>query len=159
MSTSAPQLKDRTVVITGGFGVLGMAAMNAALDASARVALIDRGPAPDRLNPAILPIPDTDLAAFGAAQQAFDSIGNRFGGIDVLLNIAGAFEWCPVAESDTRLWLDLYSANVLTAVNACRAALPWLPAGSTIVNVAAATAQRGATAWRPTPPPSPACCG
>lgn len=149
MSTPLPPLQGRTVVITGGFGVLGLAAAGIALDASANVALIDRGCAPNTLEPGILAIAETDLAAFGAATSALDRTGDQFGRVDILLNIAGAFEWCPVAESDTDLWLHLYSANVLTAVNACRAALPWMKPGSTIVNVAAAAAQRGSRGMAP----------
>lgn len=149
ISTPFPSIKGRTVVITGGFGVLGLAAASVALDASARVAMIDRGTAPATLDPSILTIPETDLSAFGAASSAFDRIGGRFGAVDILLNIAGAFEWCPVAESDTDLWLRLYSANVLTAVNACRAALPWMKPGSAIVNVAAAAGQRGGRGMAP----------
>lgn len=145
MSNAVPFLADRTIVITGGFGVLGRAATSAALAASARVAVIDQGAAPATLEPGILlAIPDTDLAAFGAAQRAFARIEAEFGPVDALLNIAGVFEWCPVAESDADLWLHLYSANVLTAVNACRAALHLLRPGSAIVNVAAAAARRAA---------------
>lgn len=47
-----------------------------------------------------------------------------FGGIDVLLNITGVFEWRTVAESDIDLWLHLDNANVLTIVNASRVAHP-----------------------------------
>ncbi|KAF1714599.1 NAD-dependent oxidoreductase [Pseudoxanthomonas yeongjuensis] len=143
MSFPASSLANRTVVITGGFGILGLAAATVALASSARVALIDRGAAPATLDPAILAIPDTDLADFEAAQAAFARIVERFGTVDVLLNIAGAFEWRPVAESDSDLWLRLYRANVLTAVNASRAALATLRPGAAIVNVAAAAARRG----------------
>lgn len=142
MPFPASSFANRTVVVTGGFGILGLAAATVALASSARVALIDRGAVPATLDPAILAVPDTDLADFEAAQAAFARIVARFGTVDVLLNIAGAFEWCPVAESDSDLWLRLYRANVLTAVNASRAALATLRPGSAIVNVAAAAARR-----------------
>ncbi len=141
-STPHNPLAGRIIVITGGFGVLGQAVARTALAASARVASVDRGAAPAGLDPAVVAVPDTDLAASGAAERAFDALGRKFGRIDALLNIAGAFEWCPVEESDTDLWLRLYTANVLTAVNACRSALPWMGDGAAIVNVAAAAARR-----------------
>lgn len=117
-----PLLADRTIVIIGGFDVLGRAVAAAALASSARVTLIDRSTAPDSLDPAILAVPDTDLAAFGVAQQVFAKIEAEYGPVDALLNIAGAFEWCPVLKSDADLWMQLYRANVVTAVNAYRAA-------------------------------------
>jgi|GEM_PF-1075224 len=98
MTDSLP-LANRTVVVTGGFGELGLAVAEAALAASARLVLIGRGAKPAALDPAILTLPDTDLAAFGTAQRAFEKIGQEFGTVDALFNVAGAFEWCSVADS------------------------------------------------------------
>ncbi len=133
----------RTVVIAGGFGVLGTAVARVAQASSARVVLIDRGASPASLDPAMFAMPDTDLSAYGKALRAFAEVGEALGPIDALLNVAGAFEWCQVADSDNDLWLHLYCANVLATVNACRASLPWLRPGASIVNVAAAAARRG----------------
>ncbi len=139
-SSSEP---NRTVVITGGFGALGETVAAAALACFGRVALIDRGPAPTALDPRVLAVAETDLSDDDAAQHAFATVEAAFGQIDALFNLAGAFEWRPVAESDSGLWLSLFRANVLTAVNACRMARPLLRPGSAIVNVAAAAARRG----------------
>jgi len=137
-------LSNRTVVITGGFGVLAHAVATAALTASARVALIDRGPAPSNIDPALLTIANTDLASSEVTRRAFAKVEKEFGPIDALLNLAGAFRQFTVAENSCDLWLDLYYDNVLTAVNACRTALPLLQPGAAIVNIAAAAARRGA---------------
>ncbi|MCL1634725.1 SDR family oxidoreductase [Luteimonas sp. SX5] len=137
---SSNEMSGKVVVVTGGFGVLGQAAAAAAQAAGARVASIDRGPRPPGLPDAGLSLPDVDLSDFAAAEKAFAQIGEAFGRVDALFNIAGAFEWHTVADAGSDVWENLFRANVLTAVGASKAALPLMPAGGAIVNIAAAAA-------------------
>jgi 3-oxoacyl-[acyl-carrier protein] reductase len=55
------------------------------------------------------------------------------------MNIAGAFSFETVAEGDPRTWQRLYAINVLTALNASRAAIPHLGTSGTgrIINIGA----------------------
>lgn len=129
----------KTIVVTGGFGALGRVVGQVAQQAGAKVALVDRGPQPDGVS-ADLAVGDADLADFAAAERAFAKIGEAFGRIDALFNIAGAFEWSPVADAGADLWEMLFRANVLTAVGASKAALPFMQEGASIVNIAAAAA-------------------
>src|SRR5580692_1331943 len=81
-------MRDKVVVITGGFGVLGHAVAEAALAAGAFVAVPDREqecriPAGDRL----LVLGGVDLTDFAAATRAFETVATRFGKIDGLANI------------------------------------------------------------------------
>ncbi len=137
---NSSEMSGKVVVVTGGFGVLGQAAAAAALAAGADVALIDRGPRPSSLPEAGLSLSDVDLSDFAAAERAFAQIGETFGRVDALFNIAGAFEWHTVADAGSDEWENLFRANVLTAVGACKGALALMQPGAAIVNMAAAAA-------------------
>lgn len=140
MTNSSDSMRDKVVVVTGGFGVLGQAAAAAAQAAGARVALIDRGAQPAGLPDAALSLANVDLSDFAAAEKAFAQIGEKLGRVDALFNIAGAFEWHLIGDAGSDAWETLFRANVLTAVGACKAALPLMQPGSAIVNIAAAAA-------------------
>jgi NAD(P)-dependent dehydrogenase (short-subunit alcohol dehydrogenase family) len=68
--------------------------------------------------------------------------------VHALLNIAGGFAWQTLAEGDAATWERMFTLNLKSAVNACRAALPHLiETSGAIVNVgsaAAALVQAGA---------------
>ncbi len=140
-------MRDKVVVVTGGFGVLGAAVAEAALAAGAFVALPRREqeskiPARDRL----LVLGGVDLADFAAAKQAFDAVATRFGHIDALANVAGGFRWQTVGDGDLAGWTELFRMNFLTAATASKAALPYLRATQgAIVNVASAPAKKAGT--------------
>jgi NAD(P)-dependent dehydrogenase (short-subunit alcohol dehydrogenase family) len=137
-------MRDKVVVVTGGFGVLGHAVVEAALVAGAYVAIpgreqADKIPARDRL----LVIGGVDLADFSAAKQAFDTVAARFGRIDALANIAGGFRWQTLGDGDLTGWSEMFRMNLLTAATATKAALPYLRASQgAIVNVASAPAKK-----------------
>lgn len=139
MAGNEQRFSGKVIVVTGGFGALGRVAGETARQAGAKVALLDRGPQPQGIS-ADLAVGDVDLADFAAAARAFAKIGETFGRIDALFNIAGAFEWSPVADAGADIWENLFRANVLTAVGASKAALPFMREGASIVNVGAAAA-------------------
>jgi len=77
------------------------------------------------------------------ALRAIDAAAAKLGGIDVLVNIAGAFRWETIADGSLETWDFLYSVNLKTALCACKAALKFLPADNgRIVNVGAAAAAK-----------------
>jgi NAD(P)-dependent dehydrogenase (short-subunit alcohol dehydrogenase family) len=137
-------MRDQAIVITGAFGSLGAATARAAIKLGARVALIDRAPtAPADLiaqagSTAVF-LPGVELVDEGAAKSAIDTAHARLHGLDVLLNVAGAFRWQTVADGDPAAWDLLFSVNVKTTLNSCRAAIPHLRASRAgrIVNVGA----------------------
>ena len=131
-------MAGRVVAITGAFGVLGAAVAKAAAEQGARLALIDFAqevPGPD----GALALGGVDLTDAVQAGAAMDAVTERFGGIDALLNIAGGFAWETVQDGSFEAWPRLYRLNVLTAMNASRAAIPHLKrsAAGRIVNVGA----------------------
>lgn len=150
------ELQQKTVVITGGFGVLGQAIGCAAALAGARVCLIDRSSAPraDAATPVgALLIGDIDLTESESANAALQRAAGEFGAVDALVNVAGGFQWQTIEGDAFDAWDRMYAMNLKTAVLATRAALPYLRASSQgrIVNVGAmaalsATAGMGAYA-------------
>lgn len=128
------------IAITGAFGTLGAAVVKAALAAGHEVAAIDRAPVPAGLDGAH-GFGGVDLADTGAAKAAIDAAAAAMGGLDALVNIAGAFRWEPLAGGSLDTWDLLYRVNLRTAVAASQAALPHLPdERGRIVNIGAASA-------------------
>ena len=142
---------NRTVVVTGAAGHLGRVVAAAFAERGANLALVARrkeqlaeafaADGPTRLLLA------ADLLRRDDLVRAVATTLERFGRIDVLCNISGAFRMGePVHElSDATLDL-LFDANVRTLVNAAHAVVPVMRAGNggRIVNVAAFAACKGA---------------
>jgi NAD(P)-dependent dehydrogenase (short-subunit alcohol dehydrogenase family) len=134
----------KAVLITGAFGALGAATALAAAQAGARVALVDQASkAPAGLlescGPDSTAIGGVNLTVPAAAAAAVEAAQKHIRGLDVLINIAGAFRWQTVADGDPATWDLLFAINLKTAINTSRAALPLLrksPAGR-IINIGA----------------------
>ena len=139
-------LKGKCVVITGAFGTLGSAVVRAAQAVGARVAAIDRAAAPAGGSADALLIGGVDLADASAAKATLDHIAQTFGGLDALVNIAGAFRWETLAAGNLDTWDLLYRVNLRTAAATSQAAIPHLIArgGGRIVNVGANGAVKAA---------------
>jgi NAD(P)-dependent dehydrogenase (short-subunit alcohol dehydrogenase family) len=132
----------RTVMVTGAAGHLGRAVSAAFADAGANLALLDvKG---ENRGDALLI--KTDLLDPQSVQRAVDQALERFGRIDVLCNIAGAFRMgSPVHETKDADWNFLFDVNVRTVLHTARAVVPVMlkAGGGKIVNVGAYAAQRG----------------
>ena len=135
------------VVITGAAGILGAAVARAFLSAGASLVLIDRAaathdPLKGTADPHVF-LDGVDLTDPSQALRAIDAAAAKLGGIDVLVNIAGAFRWETIADGSLETWDFLYAVNLKTALCACKAALKFLPADNgRIVNVGAAAAAK-----------------
>lgn len=134
------RLDKQRIVVTGAFGTLGAAVVRAALDAGATVAAIDRAPMSRRTG-AQCSFGGVDLADSDEAKRVIDAAAEKLGGLDALVNIAGAFRWETLADGDPDTWDLLYRINLRTAVAASKAALAHLPDGrGRIVNIGANSA-------------------
>jgi NAD(P)-dependent dehydrogenase (short-subunit alcohol dehydrogenase family) len=131
-------MQSKVVVVTGAFGALGRAVVEAALQAGARVAAIDLAPAPADSR-ATLALGGVDLSDEASAGAAMAQVAETLGGIDALLNVAGGFTWETVADGALASWERMQRLNLVTALVASRAALPYLArsAAGRIVNVGA----------------------
>ena len=140
----------RKIAVTGAFGSLGAAVVQAALASGAQVAAIDKSAAPhpssaEALSGARL-FGGVDLGDSAEVESTFAAIGQEFGGLDALVNIAGTFRWETVAEGSLATWDLLFNVNLRSAVAASHAALPLLlrSEAGRIVNIGAAGAVRAA---------------
>jgi len=134
----------RTLVITGGHGILGRAALEAARAEDLNVAVIDH--AKGQIVPdGVLELGGVDLTDPAAAERAMSAVIERFGRLDALLNIAGGFVW-QMVEDPQPAWDRMFALNLTTALNATRAALPHLKRSTDgrIVNVGANAALKSA---------------
>lgn len=132
-------LAGKRIAITGAFGSLGAAVVQAALAAGAQVAAIDRAEAPADAHGAQA-FGGVDLADDAQAKAAIDAAAQALGGLDALVNIAGTFRFEMLADGSAETWDFLYRVNLRTAVAASQAALAHLPDGGRIVNIGAASA-------------------
>ena len=140
----------KRVVITGAVGALGSAVAQAFASSGAGLALIDRAADPKDLLKTLGGQHSfkggVDLSDPAQAQSALDAAAGALGGVDVLVNIAGAFRWETLAAGKLETWDFLYSVNLKTAVCACKAVLPHLSSQhGRIINIGAnAAAKAGA---------------
>lgn len=130
-------MSQRVVAITGGYGALGRAVVEAAQARGLSVAVIGRTP-PREPNPDVFEINGVDLTDAAQARNAIDAVAAHYGRLDALLNIAGGFVWSPI-EGDDDEFDRMHALNVKTTLNASRAALSHLKASleGRIVNIGA----------------------
>ena len=149
-------LTGKTVVVTGGMGALGRVVAETAAARGASVAVLDHATkVPDglaeRLGANALFLGGIDLSSPAEAEKAMGAVKAKFGRIDALLNIAGGFQWATLEDGAADSWDRMYALNLKTALNASKAALPYLLASGAgrIVNVGAQSAVHGAAGFGP----------
>ena len=132
-------MDGKVIVVTGALGALGRVVVDQALARGAGVASVDHAPTQVPATKNQIELGGIDLTDAAAAKKAIDAAAAHFGRLDVLINIAGGFAFETVAEGDPKTWQRMYALNVTTALNACRAAIPYLVASGVgrIVNVGA----------------------
>ncbi len=141
------ELRGKVVVVTGGFGSLGVAVGRAVRAAGASVAAIDRAARPsgiEALEGAML-VEGVDLSSLAEAERALSEVAEGLGRVDALVNVAGTFRWEMIEGAALDTWDLLYNVNLKTAVAASKAVLPHLAkaGGGRIVNVGSATSGKG----------------
>lgn len=147
---------DKVAVVTGASGALGGVVARRLFDTGARLALVDRETG--RL-PALWPEAEADagaaarlgfhacdLADAPAVSRLIEEIRARFGRIDLLFNIAGAYRGGEtIEEAADDSWKLLWEANFLSALHLCRGVAPLMrhQGGGAIVNVGSKAALVG----------------
>ncbi len=133
------RLDGKTMVVTGGAGVLGQAVAAVAKDHGANVVLLDVVPDFTSELGRTLTV---DLTDQDAVQSCFAEIGE----FHTLANIAGGFDMGPsVYETEDAMWDAMFNINVTTLRRVLSAAVPILLAqgSGSIVNVGALGALQG----------------
>jgi NAD(P)-dependent dehydrogenase (short-subunit alcohol dehydrogenase family) len=132
-------MNGKVLVITGALGALGTAVAETAEARGARVAGIDHASSQTSATPDRIEFGGVDLTDAAQASKAIDAAAAHFGRLDALINIAGGFMFETVADGSDKSWQRMHAMNVVTAVNASRAALPHLAKSGNgrIVNIGA----------------------
>jgi 3-oxoacyl-[acyl-carrier protein] reductase len=144
-------MHGKVFIITGASGALGKVVAEAAIARGARVAGIDYAAATTGTTADRIELGGVDLSDAAQASKAISAAASHFGRLDVLVNIAGSFSSETVSEGDPKTWQRLYTINVMTALNASRAAIPHLVASEAgrIINIGAMGALQAAGGMGP----------
>jgi len=132
-------MDGRVIAITGASGALGKVVAETALSRGAQIAAIDHAPSTLPASATQIELGSVDLTDAAQATHAINLAATHFGRLDALINIAGGFAYETVQDGDGGTWQRLYALNVLTALNASRAAIPHLSAtgAGRIINMGA----------------------
>src|SRR6476620_8996921 len=121
-------MNGKVIIVTGASGALGTVVVDQALARGARVAGVDHAASQIPTTASRIELGGVDLSDAAAAKRAIEAVVGHFGGCDALINIAGGFAYETVADGDPKTWQHMYALNVLTALNASRAAMAHLAA-------------------------------
>lgn len=147
-------MSDKTVLITGASRGIGAAAAREFAAAGAAVALVARSSdaieaLAEEIGVAALAIP-CDVSQWGEVEDAVESTVSAFGGLDILINNAGAIE--PISHlwlSDPDDWNYAFDINLKGVYNGIRAALLVMAAAKsgTILNLSSGAAGNPLEGW------------
>src|SRR5580658_2272555 len=108
-------LSGKRIAVTGAAGALGSAMVSEALKSGARVAALDRSELSHHAADGVVLLGGVDLTQPQDSQRALASAAERLGGLDGLVNIAGAFKWEKIATGGIEVWDQMYAINLRTA--------------------------------------------
>lgn len=139
-------MTGRSIIVTGGFGALGRVVAASFAAQGDKVARVDLAPKAADPFPSGLDLGGVDLTDQAAAASVVSRVSEAFGGVDVLVNIAGGFKWETLPDGSVEHWQNMYSMNAISAVTMTKAALTALRgrAGASIVNIGAGAAIQAA---------------
>ncbi|MQP64988.1 SDR family oxidoreductase [Niveispirillum sp. SYP-B3756] len=122
--------KGKTAIVSGGATLIGAAVVKALADAGAQVAIFDINPAGESIardiGPRVLFMP-VDLTQDAAIAQAVAAVRDRFGGVDLLVNLACSYLDNGFASPRAE-WLTALDINLVSLVALTQAAYPDLKA-------------------------------
>lgn len=142
-------LNGRTALITGGSRGIGKGIALGLASEGVRVAISYRSNKAAAQN--TLRLLQTESFAVEAdatdpqkVQFLVDSVIERFGRVDILVNNVGEFNWKPVAESSVEEWERVVASNLFSVFYASKAVLPVMrrQRWGRIINLGAVGAER-----------------
>ncbi|MEY4160797.1 MAG: hypothetical protein RLZZ136_1418 [Pseudomonadota bacterium] len=132
----------RSVIVTGGFGILGQAVAEAFVAQGDKVARIDFASAAAKSIAGALDIGGVDLTDTAATKAALDQVIESHGGLDVLVNVAGGFIWETLEDGSIDSWARMQAMNLISNATISKLALSALShsGAGRIVNIGAGAA-------------------
>lgn len=148
------KLKDKVAIITGGSRGIGKAIAESFAREGAKIVILARdrreisATAREIANASGVPVMSfiCDVSDAKAVRASIESVGKRFGRIDVLVNCAGI--QAPIGafmETKNEDWERNIAVNLHGAAYAIKAAVPFMKKGGSIINFSGG----GATGSRP----------
>ncbi len=130
------------IIVTGGFGELGTAVSQAFARNGHNVCRVDYASSPATTIDHTLDLAGINLTKPLDCEKVASTVKSTFGGIDVLVNIAGGFYWGNLDNSELSDWERMFGMNLLTAVSMTKAALPEIQQSRSgrIINIGAIAA-------------------
>lgn len=138
-------------LVTGGASGIGLAVVDALVEAGAHVVAVDRtGPAAGTAptpgtRPTAVPLLVADVTDDVAVRGAVAETAGLLGGLDLVVNCAGIGAQGTVEQGSDEEWLRVLDVNVVGTARVSRAAWPLLVASdrASIVNIASIAASAG----------------
>jgi NAD(P)-dependent dehydrogenase (short-subunit alcohol dehydrogenase family) len=117
-------MTPRSVIVTGAFGVLGGVVAEKFAANGDRVVRVGR--TSNAAAPLVngLDFTGVDLAEPAQTAALVDKVVSAFGGVDVLVNVAGGFVWETVSQGDVDTWRKMFAVNLTTCATMTKAVLP-----------------------------------
>lgn len=145
-------MAGKIAVVTGGGGMLGSAIGQRLAREGATVVLVDMVLEKARTTAHMIAgeggsasALQCDVTRADEVQGVMETIHNRYGQIDALINNAGIMphQDHSVLDMDEAVWQQIYDVNVHGLALCCKFALPSMPDGSAVLNMSSFVAYMG----------------
>jgi acetoin reductase-like protein len=144
------KLKDKVAIVTGGARGIGAAVVDRYVAEGARVAVADISFAAAHETAARHGVKafaiSLDVTKTASIDAAVESVGARWGGIDILVNNAAIFDLAPIVEVTEESYDKVFAVNVKGLFFTMQAAAKQMIAqgrGGKIINIASQAGRRG----------------
>jgi NAD(P)-dependent dehydrogenase (short-subunit alcohol dehydrogenase family) len=137
-------VSSKRVVVTGGTRGIGLAIVEAFVEAGASVVVGARTPSP-RLSDLEVGFVPTDVRSETDVRALVDRACALRGGVDVMINNAGVSRWRALERIDADFFTELVDTNLKGVLWGCQAAAACMQPGAAIVNLASLAGKRGSS--------------
>jgi meso-butanediol dehydrogenase/(S,S)-butanediol dehydrogenase/diacetyl reductase len=148
------RLAGKTAFVTGGRQGIGRSIVDAFRAEGAVVTTCGRGVRPEGLDDSVVWY-ELDVAD----AKAVIAIAEQTGGTDILVNNAGVQVEKTVVDSTDADWDLVIGANCRGVFNMCRAFIPMMPQGASIINIGSISGKVADPSMALTTLPRPLCTG
>lgn len=128
------RVSGKSALVTGGRQGIGRAIVETFLEEGAAVITCGRGDRPEGLDGAVRWV-TADVADGAAVDALKQSVAEAFGSLDILVNNAGVQIEKTVVDSTEADWDALMGVNAKGVFLTCRAFIPVMPSGASIINI------------------------